>query len=86
MAPEALTKEIEMNTTTIATVGQRFCVVGMTCHHCEMAVTAELSKLSGVTRVVVDVAAGTVITESVDPLGLDDVAAAIDEAGYELAR
>ena len=76
-----------MHTTTAptATVGQKFRVVGMTCSHCEMAVTAELAKLPGVTRVAVDVAAGTVITESVAELDVDDVAAAIDEAGYELA-
>jgi copper chaperone CopZ len=73
-----------MQTTTSATVGQKFCVAGMSCHHCEMAVTAELAKLDGVTRIDVDVAAGTVITESVAPLPLDAVAAAIDEAGYEL--
>jgi copper chaperone len=73
-----------MSTTLIATVGQKFTVAGMTCSHCEMAVTAELCKLDGVTRVAVDVASGTVVTESVDPLPLDAVAAAIDEAGYEL--
>jgi copper chaperone CopZ len=71
--------------TTTATVGQKFGVVGMTCHHCELAVTAELSKIDGVTRVQVDVAAGTVITESVGPLELVTVAAAVDEAGYEFA-
>ena len=75
-----------MNTTLVATVGQKFTVTGMTCSHCEMAVTAELSKLDGVTRVAVDVATGTVITESVEPLPIDVVGAAVDEAGYELAR
>ena len=38
------------------------------------------------TRVAVDVATGTVITESVETLPIDVVAAAVDEAGYELAR
>ncbi len=71
-------------TTLVATVGQKFTVAGMTCSHCELAVTAELCKLEGVTRVAVDVAAGTVITESVEPLPLDEVAAAVDEAGYRL--
>lgn len=71
--------------TLVATVGQKFCVIGMTCGHCELAVTAELAKLPGVTRVAVDAAAGTAITESVEPLDLADVAAAIDEAGYQLA-
>jgi len=58
----------------------------MTCGHCEMAVTTELSKLPGVTRVEVDLATGTVITESVDILPVDVVGAAVDDAGYELAR
>ena len=75
-----------MTTTLVATVGQKFTVTGMTCSHCERAVTAELSKLDGVTRVAVDIATGTVITESVDTLPVDAVAAAVDEAGYELAR
>jgi copper chaperone len=73
-------------TTLVATVAQKFTVTGMTCHHCEMAVTAELSKLDGVTRVQVDLASGAVITESVEPLSLDVVGVAVDEAGYELAR
>jgi copper chaperone CopZ len=75
-----------MNTTLTATVGQKFTVTGMTCGHCEMAVTAELSKLEGVTRVAVDIPTGTVITESVETLPIEDIAAAIDESGYELAR
>jgi copper chaperone len=75
-----------MTTTVVATVGQKFTVMGMTCGHCEMAVTAELSKLDGVTRVDIDLATGTVITESIDALPIDVVAAAVDEAGYELAR
>jgi copper chaperone CopZ len=73
-----------MSTTPTATVAQEFHIAGMTCAHCEMAVTAELSKLDGVTRVAVDVAAGTVMTESVEPLPIDAVAAAIDEAGLRL--
>jgi len=72
--------------TLAATVGQKFTVTGMTCGHCEMAVIAELSKLDGVTRVAVDVATGIVTTESVETLPIDVVAAAVDEAGYELAR
>ena len=75
-----------MTTTVVATVAQQFTVTGMTCSHCERAVTAEISKLDGVTRVVVDIATGTVITESVETLPPDAVAAAVDEAGYELTR
>ncbi len=73
-----------MTTTLIATVGQKFSVAGMTCSHCELAVTAELRKLEGVTRVTVGVRTGTVITESAETLPIEAVAAAVDEAGYEL--
>ncbi len=72
-------------TTTSAPTVETFPVIGMTCHHCELAVTAELAQLPGVDRVVVDVAAGTVTTTSDRPLPRPDVAAAIDDAGYELA-
>lgn len=75
-----------MTTTLVATVGQKFSVVGMTCDHCVQAVTTELFKLEGVTRVAVNLAAGAVVTESVETLPIDVVAAAVDEAGYELAR
>ncbi len=73
-----------MATTSAPTV-ETFSVIGMTCRHCELAVSAELAKLPGVDRVVVDVAAGTVTTTSDRPLPRPDVAAAIDDAGYELA-
>ena len=71
---------------TDATVCRRFNVRGMTCHHCEMAVISELSRIDGVAHVAVDVPAGTVSVESTKPLDIDAVAAAVDEAGYELAR
>jgi len=73
-----------MTNTLIATVGQKFSVTGMTCDHCVTAVTTELFKVDGVTRVAVDLEAGSVITESVETLPLDVVADAIDDAGYEL--
>lgn len=85
-----------MNTTTFSTdtttgeaegtLCQRFDVVGMTCRHCEVAVTAEMSRLPGVLAVTVDVGAGTVTVDCTRELGHAEVAAAIDEAGYELAR
>jgi copper chaperone len=58
----------------------------MTCSHCEHAIATEISNLPGVTRVVPDAAAGTVIVESTCELDVADIAAAVDEAGYELAR
>lgn len=64
---------------------ETFTVVGMTCEHCVRAVTAELSALDGVTSVDVDLASGSVNVGSTAALDPADVAAAIDEAGYELA-
>ncbi|EFL15200.1 cation transporter [Streptomyces sp. C] len=60
-------------------------VTGMTCGHCEGAVTAELAALPGVTSVKAVAATGEVTVESRAPLSEDDVRAAVDEAGYELA-
>ena len=72
-------------TTTSTPTSETFCVIGMSCRHCEMAITAELSKVPGLVHVAVDVAAGTVTTHSERPLDRHAVAAAIDDAGYELA-
>ncbi|AZM89236.1 MULTISPECIES: heavy-metal-associated domain-containing protein [Streptomyces] len=60
-------------------------VTGMTCGHCEGAVTAELTALPGVTSVKAVAATGEVTVESQAPLSEEDVRAAVDEAGYELA-
>ncbi len=63
-------------------------VDGMTCAHCTAAVTDELSALEGVTQVEVDLVAGgtsTVHVTSDRELSRDEVAAAVDEAGYALA-
>jgi copper ion binding protein len=60
-------------------------VEGMTCGHCVAAVTQELSKLPTVTNVDVQLDTGAVTVESDAPLAVDEVRAAVDEAGYELA-
>jgi len=60
-------------------------VDGMTCAHCVSAVASELSALDGVQDVSVDLAAGgtsTVSVTSAEPLTEEQVAAALDEAGY----
>ena len=67
---------------------QTFTVTGMTCDHCVAAVTEELTALDGVSVVDVVLAPegpSAVTVTSEQPLGIDDVAAAIDEAGYALA-
>ena len=63
---------------------ETFDVIGMTCGHCVQAVTEELRRIDGVTRVDVDLAAGTATVESSTPLDRSAVEAAVDEAGYEL--
>ncbi len=63
-------------------------VTGMTCGHCVSAVKDELSQVPGVTGVDVDLVAGgtsTVTLTSDTPVDDAAVAAAVDEAGYELA-
>ncbi|GHF36147.1 putative metal-binding protein [Streptomyces mashuensis] len=60
-------------------------VTGMTCGHCESAVTSELSALEGVTSVQAVAATGLVTVTSAAPLDDEAVRAAVDEAGYELA-
>lgn len=61
-----------------------YTVEGMTCGHCAAAVTRELSTLPGVSAVEVDVASGRVAVTSDAALPIEDVRAAIDEAGYAL--
>ena len=61
-----------------------FRVEGMTCGHCVGAVTQEVGAIAGVTDVQVDLATGSVAVTSAAPLARQQVAAAIDEAGYRL--
>ncbi len=60
-----------------------YSVPGVSCGHCQAAITEEVGKVSGVAAVEVDLAAKRV---SVTGRSLDDAAvrAAIDEAGYDI--
>ena len=59
-----------------------FTVPGMTCGHCEAAVKGEISKLSGVTGVTVDLGSTVVVVSGAD-LDQASIFAAVDEAGFE---
>lgn len=59
-------------------------VSGMTCGHCVKAVEGALSELDGVREAKVDLDAGAVTVTSDAVLDTATVAAAVDEAGYEL--
>jgi copper chaperone CopZ len=67
-------------------VTSTYTVTGMTCSHCVQAVTGELSALPGVEQVQIDLTSGAVTVTSDAPLTDDEVRAAVDEAGYELAN
>lgn len=64
---------------------QTITVAGMTCDHCKNAVTNELQRLDGVSKVDVDLATGLVTIDSAEPLDPAQVASAVDEAGYEVS-
>ncbi|MGV9316757.1 heavy-metal-associated domain-containing protein [Streptomyces sp. NPDC003691] len=59
-------------------------VKGMTCGHCEGAISAEVSAIAGVTSVTAVAATGLVTVVSETPLDEAAVRDAVDEAGYEL--
>ncbi|KIZ18843.1 heavy-metal-associated domain-containing protein [Streptomyces natalensis] len=59
-------------------------VTGMTCGHCEGAVSSEIDEIEGVTSVQAVAATGLVTVTSTAPLDDEAVRAAVDEAGYEL--
>ena len=59
-----------------------FTVPGMTCGHCEAAVKGEISKLSSVTDVTVDLGTKVVVVSGAD-LDQASIFAAVDEAGFE---
>lgn len=59
-------------------------IEGMTCGHCAMSVTKELSKLNGAADVAVNPQAGTATLQVSDEVANSDVEAAVSEAGYKL--
>lgn len=69
-----------METTTLT-------VQGMTCGHCVSAVKEEIGAITGVSEVQVELVEGgdsPVTVTSASPLSREDLAAAVDEAGYTL--
>ena len=60
-----------------------YSVPGMTCEHCVAAVDAAVRRVPGVADVAVDLAAKEVRVTG--DAARDDVVAAIDDAGYDVA-
>jgi copper chaperone CopZ len=65
-------------------VRHTYTVSGMTCSHCAMSVTEEITAIDGVTDVAVDLPTGAVAVTSDRPLDEAQVRAAVEEAGYAL--
>ena len=62
-----------------------YLVTGMTCQHCVHAVTEEVSAVSGVSEVTVDLDTGRLTVVSSAEVPYAAIASAVDEAGYALA-
>jgi copper chaperone len=64
---------------------QTFSVTGMTCDNCARHVREALTELAGVQSAKVDLAAGRATVEADVELRREQVAQALEAAGYELA-
>ena len=62
-----------------------YTITGMTCGHCVAAVTHALQSIPGVAGVDIDLPTGVVTVTSDTPVDHEQLAAAIDDAGYTLA-
>lgn len=60
-------------------------VRGMTCQHCVLSVTEEICEIDGVGSVDVQLADGTVTVLADRALSVSELAAAVTEAGFQLA-
>ncbi|WP_084964411.1 heavy-metal-associated domain-containing protein [Thermoactinospora rubra] len=61
-----------------------YTVKGMTCGHCVSSVKEEVGEVPGVTGVEVDLASGLLTVDSDGPIDPAKIAAAVEEAGYEV--
>ena len=68
----------------MSTFQQSFQITGMTCGHCVAAVKDEVAAITDVTDVAVDLTTGRVTVDSGREVTTAEVAAAVDEAGYQL--
>ena len=66
-------------------VTNEYLVSGMHCSHCASSVTEEVSALTGVTDVKVDLDSGQLLVTSETDIPFQSIEAAVDEAGYSVA-
>ena len=79
--PPGVQTTLEENMATV-----EYQVTGMTCEHCERAVTEEVAKVAGVEEVAVSASTGLLQLSTAGAVADDDVLAAVDEAGYSAVR
>lgn len=63
----------------------RVTVTGMTCQHCAASVSEEIGEIDGVNAVDVQLDTGAVTVLAEREISRDEIAAAVLEAGYDLA-
>jgi copper chaperone CopZ len=61
-----------------------YTVAGMTCDHCTRSVAEEVSAVAGITAVDVQLATGRLTITTSQPVTVEQVEAAVAEAGYSL--
>ena len=61
---------------------RQFTVAGMTCEHCVLSVSEEVSEVDGVEGVEIDLPSGRLVVRG--DASDDQVRAAVAEAGYEV--
>jgi copper chaperone CopZ len=66
-------------------VTNTYIVSGMHCGHCVSSVTEEVSAVTGVTDVEVDLDSGQLIVISDTEIPFQSIETAVDEAGYSVA-
>ncbi len=60
-----------------------YSVTGMSCSHCEHAITEEVSGVAGVTDIEVSAESGRLVVTGEESIDAAAVIAAVDEAGYQ---
>lgn len=76
--------QAEVTTEAGTADGKVYSVSGMTCGHCVSSVSGEIGKVGGVTGVAVDLPTGAV-TVSGSGFTDEEIRAAVEQAGYQLA-
>ena len=64
----------------------KYHVTGMSCGHCERAISDELTAMPGVERVEVSASSGTLTVHSSVPIDDSQVLTAVEKAGYRADR